>query len=101
MKLLSAGKAADESSRPSCEGRGLKSFLKVDAWGIDSRPSCEGRGLKFGGGEVVEVKQKSSLMRGTWIEISWASVSTLASTRRPSCEGRGLKYAFDVVSPAK
>ena len=36
-----------DGSRPSCEGRGLKSMNVLCALEWKCRPSCEGRGLKF------------------------------------------------------
>ena len=34
------------TSRPSCEGRGLKSYWQNWGYDFQGRPSCEGRGLK-------------------------------------------------------
>ena len=56
-------------SRPSHEGRGLKS------------PPLAGRGRQI----------MSSLARGTWIEIFFSGDTTYPLMRRPSHEGRGLK----------
>ena len=59
------------SRRPSCEGRGLKFILcGKEGEKVKSRPSCEGRGLKLASTENWMKCWKSSLMRGTWIEIS-------------------------------
>ena len=57
----------------------------------DSRPSQEGRGLKSSISFQIFRAPLSSLARGTWIEIARAMELSNHITSRPSQEGRGLK----------
>ena len=53
---------------------------------LTSRPSCEGRGLKCGRNQAVSRVLLSSLMRGTWIEIPLLLLNTAI---KPSSLMRG------------
>ena len=53
----------------------IKSLIKVSDM-PPSRPSCEGRGLKSGLTLDTSSKDMSSLMRGTWIEIGRKQIET-------------------------
>ena len=55
--------------RPSHEGRGLKLYKSTLLLGVLCRPSHEGRGLKFFFNLSASRRRRSSLSRGTWIEM--------------------------------
>ena len=63
----------DPGGRPSHEGRGLKYPATLsEIFGSLGRPSHEGRGLKYSLLRAHVHHRKSSLSRGTWIEIGRA-----------------------------